>query len=135
MAKICIIGAGSVTFGPNITRDLALTKSLYNNKISLMDIDKERLEMSYSLMKRYFQETGAEYEVEKTLDRRECIRDASVILNVASAISNEEILTMIETAEKYGYYRGIDAQEWNMVSNYLTFTGYKNLKIALDVAR
>ncbi len=135
MRKIAIIGAGSVTFIASLIKDLAATESLHGIELSLMDIDEERLKMSYQLAKRYFDELKINILVTKTLDRRECIKEAAIVLNTASQISNVEIDTAIRTAERFNYYRGIDAQEWNMVTNYLTFTGYKNLKIALEVAK
>jgi alpha-galactosidase/6-phospho-beta-glucosidase family protein len=42
---------------------------------------------------------------------------------------------MREIGEKHGYYRGIDSQEFNMVSDYYTFTNYNQLKLSLDIAR
>ena len=135
MRKIAIIGAGSVTFIASLIKDLAATESLHGIELSLMDIDEERLKMSYQLARRYFDELKVNILVTKTLDRRECIKDAAIVLNTASQISNAEIDTAVRTAEQFNYYRGIDAQEWNMVTNYLTFTGYKNLKIALEVAK
>jgi alpha-galactosidase len=134
-AKICVVGAGSVTFLPNLVRDLAVTRSLHGITLVLMDVDPERLQMAKSLASRYFSEAKVDIQVQATSDRVECIKGADVVLNMASAISNQESGTMMETAERFGYYRGIDSQEWNMVNNYLTFTGYKNFKIALGVAK
>ena len=44
MAKITIIGAGSVVFTRNLTSDILLAPDLQDSTIALMDIDPERLE-------------------------------------------------------------------------------------------
>ncbi|HEY8693270.1 MAG TPA: alpha-glucosidase/alpha-galactosidase, partial [Chloroflexota bacterium] len=43
MAKIALIGAGSVVFTQNLTTDIFLFPELRDCEIALMDIDGERL--------------------------------------------------------------------------------------------
>lgn len=133
-AKVCVIGAGSMTFIADIIRDLAVVKSLHGIRLVLMDRNPERLERSYALARRYFEALKVNIAVEKTLDRRECIRDADVVINVAFAIGYTNWGIMTETAERYGYYRGLDSMEWNFVNVYSSFTGYKQYKLALEIA-
>ena len=133
--KIGIVGAGSVTFIASLIRDLAVTEGLHGSLLSLMDINPERLNMSYALARRYFEELGVDIKVEKTLDRRECIRDSDFVVNLAFPIGYQGLEEMIRVAEEHGYYRGIDATEWNMVNTYPTFTAYKQYRLALDIAR
>ncbi len=132
--KIGVVGAGSMTFIASIVRDLALTKSLHGITLSLMDVNPQRLKRSYLLAKKYFSETNTNIKVEKTTDTRECVKDASFILNLAFAIGYTNLGIMIETGEKYGYYRGIDATVWNMVNPYPTLTAYKQYMVALHIA-
>lgn len=132
--KVGIIGAGSMTFIASIVRDLALTKSLHGVTISLMDVNPQRLKRSYLLAKKYFSEIGANIKIEKTTNMRECIKDASFILNLAFAIGYTNLGIMIETGEKYGYYRGIDATVWNMVNTYPTLMAYKQYVVASRIA-
>ena len=132
--KIGVVGAGSMTFIASIVRDLALTKSLHGITLSLMDVNPQRLKRSYLLAKKYFSETNTHIKVEKTTDTRECVKDASFILNLAFAIGYTNLGIMIETGEKYGYYRGIDATVWNMVNPYPTLTAYKQYVVALRIA-
>ncbi len=42
---------------------------------------------------------------------------------------------MRSVGNKHGYYRGIEAQNFNRVSDYYTFTSYYQLKLALDIAK
>jgi len=132
--KIGVVGAGSMAFIASIVRDLALTKSLHGVTLSLMDVNPQRLKRSYLLAKKYFSETNTNIKVEKTADTRECVKDASFILNLAFAIGYTNLGIMIETGEKHGYYRGIDATVWNMVNPYPTLTAYKQYVVALHVA-
>ena len=132
--KVGIVGAGSMTFIASIVRDLALTKSLHGITLNLMDVNPQRLERSYLLAKKYFSEMNVSIKVEKTTDMRECIKDASFILNLAFAIGYTNLGIMIETGEKHGYYRGIDATVWNMVNPYVTLTAYKQYVVASNIA-
>ncbi|MEM1581784.1 MAG: alpha-glucosidase/alpha-galactosidase [Candidatus Bathyarchaeia archaeon] len=133
--KVSIIGAGSMTFIASIVRDLALTESLHGITLSLMDVSPQRLERSYSLAKRYFSETNAPINIEKTTDLRECIKDSLFVLNLAFAIGYTNLGIMIETGEKHGYYRGIDATVWNMVNPYPTLTAFKQYMVANKIAK
>ena len=132
--KICVIGAGSMSFMANLVRDLAVTGGLHGATLALMDVDPERLKMGYSLAKRYFEAVKADYRLEATMDRREAIRDADFVINLAFAIGYSNLGAMIEAAERHGYYRGLDATEWNMVNTYPTFTAYKQYVVALGIA-
>ena len=132
--RICVIGAGSMSFMANLVRDLAVTEGLRGATISLMDVDSERLRMGYSLARRYFEAVKADYRVEATTDRREAVRGADFVINLAFAIGYSNLGAMIEVAERHGYYRGLDATEWNMVNTYPTFTAYKQYAVALGLA-
>ncbi len=44
MAKIAMIGAGGVIFAQNFIKDILLDGLLRQSEVTLMDIDRERLE-------------------------------------------------------------------------------------------
>jgi len=133
--KISVIGAGSIAWSATLIRDLCLTPSLYGSTISLMDIDEGRLNLVYSFAKRYASEVGANFKFEKTHDRRESIEDANFVINTALARGHGYYEKMRSICEEYGYYRGINSVEWNMVSDYHTIWGYYQFKLMLDIAR
>ena len=133
--KVCIIGAGSKAFIASLLRDLALTNSLHGITLSLMDINEHRLARSYILAQKYFNELKVPINIEKTMDTKTCIEGSSFVINLAFAIGYDHYNMMVETAEKHGYYRGIDSTEWNMVCCYPTLTGYKQYGVALNIAR
>ncbi|MEM3945492.1 MAG: alpha-glucosidase/alpha-galactosidase, partial [Candidatus Micrarchaeia archaeon] len=135
MTKIAVIGAGSLAWSTTLVRDLCLTPSLKNSTISFVDINEERLNLIYTFAKRYASEVKAELNFEKTTNRREAIEGADFVINTAMAGGHSYYETMREVSEKYGYYRGINSVEWNMVSDYHTIWGYYQFKLALSIAK
>ena len=103
--------------------------------IWLMDISDWRLDIIYGFAKRYVEEMKANARVYRTKDRREAIRGADFVVNSAMAGGHGYYERMREVSERYGYYRGINSVEWNMVSDYHTIWGYYQLKLALNIAR
>jgi alpha-galactosidase len=135
MVRISIIGAGSMAWSMVLVKDLCLTKSLEGSTISFMDIDGKRLEIVHGLAKRYAKEAKAELMFEKTIDRREALKDADFVFNTALAGGHANYETQRNVAEKHRYYRGIDSVDHNMVCDYPTIGGYNQLKLSLDIAR
>jgi alpha-galactosidase len=133
--KIAIIGAGSLAFSLSLVTDLSLTPGIADSKVVLMDIDDKRLEAIYNLTTRYSRELRSNLSVEKTKDMTEAVKGSDFVINTAFADGYDGLGQMIEEAEKFGYYRGLDATEWNMVNNYTIYTGHKQYKISLDIAR
>jgi len=87
--KISIIGAGSAVFSIGLVRDLCLTPNLEGSTVSFMDINKERLDAVYSLCKRYANEMKIKLNLEKTMDRRESLKDADFVINTAMVVGHE----------------------------------------------
>lgn len=139
-AKISFVGAGSVRFALKLIGDLCKTKGLSGSFVSLMDIDEKHLDAVYNLVKRYTSELGANITFEKTKDLRHSLEGANFVINTALSkrIDEEDGYIQQEAirkiGEKHGYYRGIDSQEFNMISDYYTLTNYNQLKLFLDVA-
>jgi len=104
--KISVIGAGSAVFSLNLIKDLCLTPNLKGSTISFMDIDEERLNTAYTLCKRYAEEVGAKFKLEKTLDRRESLKDADFVINSALAAGHHRLREGWSIARKYGYRFG-----------------------------
>lgn len=139
--KIVFIGAGSVRFTLRLLRDIAITPELSDSFISLMDVDEKRLDAIYKLAQRIADELGSSLEFEKTTVREEALQDADFVLNNALAKGEgdesgyEQFEIMRSVGNEHGYYRGIEAQNFNRVSDYYTFTSYHQLKLALDIAK
>lgn len=133
--KISIIGAGSAVFSMRLVNDLCKTKGLAGSLISLMDIDETRLSGVYDLATRYVKELGGDLRFEKTTKLEESLRDADFVINTAMVGGHNYLERARQIGEKHGYYRGIDTQEFNMVSDYYTLSNFNQLKFFVDVAR
>ncbi|MGJ8454169.1 alpha-glucosidase AglA [Pseudothermotoga sp. U03pept] len=139
--KIALIGAGSVRYTIKLISDLVNAEELKDVVISLMDIDKERLEATHLLIEKYTTELGRNFQIESTTDLSKALEKTDFVINTALARSqgHEDGYVQYEITreigERHGYYRGIDSQEFNMVSDYYTLTNYNHLKMNLEIAR
>ena len=84
-----IFGGGSVVFSLGLVKDLCLTKELNGSHVCFMDINDERLDVIYSLGKRYAVDLGADLTFEKTTDRATALKDADFVINTATVTHNE----------------------------------------------
>ena len=131
--KLSIIGAGSAIFSLRLVGDFCKTKCLSGSSVSLMDIDEKRLNSVHNLAKRYAALLGANLKFEKTTDMKRSIEDADFVINTALIGGHGQLDASRKVGEKYGYARGIDSQEFNMVSDYHTLSNYNQLKYFLNV--
>jgi alpha-galactosidase len=132
--KISIIGAGSAFFSLRLVGDLCKTKALSGSSVSLMDIDEKRLNSVHDLAKRYANQLGTNLRFEKTTELKRSIEDTDFVINTALVGGHEQMDISRKVGEKHGYKRGIDSQEFNMVSDYYTLSNYNQLKYFLEVA-
>ncbi|MGC8689769.1 MAG: alpha-glucosidase/alpha-galactosidase [Thermoplasmata archaeon] len=132
--KIGVIGAGSAIWSSNFIIDLSLNPGFKGSIVTLMDIDRDRLETVTKFARRYSSERKSEINFEMTLERRKAIEDSDVVINLAMAGGHSYYERMRRISEKYGYYRGINSVEWNMVSDYHTIWGFKQFKLAMEIA-
>ncbi|MDD3699679.1 MAG: alpha-glucosidase AglA [Atribacterota bacterium] len=133
--KLSIIGAGSAAFSLRLVGDLCKTKELAGSLVSFMDIDENRLNAVYVLAKKYAEELGVDLEFETTTSVEDAIRNSSFVVNTALVGGHSYFEKVRRISEKYGYYRGIDSQEFNMVSDYYTISNFNQLKFMYDVAK
>ncbi len=132
MAKISIIGAGSVMFSMAFIRDLCVTKSLEGSTVTLMDISKERLKMIHNLAERYKKEVKSNIEFKMTVDRKEALKDSEFVLSTVMIIGYEHMEAERKIEEKHGFYRGIG----DRVFDYYGGVGaYYQMKFFLELAR
>jgi len=132
--KLSIIGAGSAFFSLRLVGDLCKTKGLSGSSVSLMDIDEKRLNSVHILAMRYATALGANLKFEKTTDIKRSIEGADFVINTALVGGHEQLDASRKAGEKHGYKRGIDSQEFNMVSDYHTLSNYNQLEYFLEIA-
>ena len=133
--KISIIGAGSAIFSLRLVGDLCRTAGLSDSFVTLMDIDQARLEAVYDLARRYARLLGSRLRFEKTTELRRAVEGADFVINTSMVGGHAEQSRMRSIGEAHGYYRGIDAQEFNMVSDYFTLTNTGQFDYFLEIAR
>lgn len=104
MIKISVIGAGSASFSLGLIKDVCLTESLSGSKISLMDINRERLDIIHRLAVRYARELSVDLEFEKTTNLRKSLIDADFVINTAYVKGHKYAKDIREVAAKHGYY-------------------------------
>ena len=80
--KICLVGAGSTSFGPAMFSDLYQSKMLDGSTIMLHDIDAEKLEMIYELISAENERIyNNKYTVERSTDRSVAFKNADFIIS------------------------------------------------------
>jgi alpha-galactosidase len=102
MAKITLIGAGSLVFTRNLCSDILLTPVLQESTISLMDIDSERLSQSKDLVQVLLDQRGLGGCVKATTDRREAVRGADYVVTTFQQGGLDAYALDIEIPQRYG---------------------------------
>ncbi len=102
MTKITFIGAGSLDFTSELVRDILTFPSLQDATLSLMDINSERLEWAAKGVNKLVKAGNHPAKVEATLDRREALEGADVVLTTILSGSTEVWRHDIEIPKKYG---------------------------------
>ncbi|MBN1557955.1 MAG: alpha-galactosidase [Lentisphaerae bacterium] len=102
MAKMAIIGAGSMKFTRKICRDIMRVPELDGSEFSLTDIDAEMLELSAKMLRREIKAHGLSYSVGASTDRREALRDADYALSFVRVGGLEMWRHDVEIPLKYG---------------------------------
>ena len=80
MAKIVLIGAGSHSFSRHLISDVLWYPELRDSTITLMDIDKEQLDLITDFTKKLVEQHGFNTQIESTTNRRESLDGADYII-------------------------------------------------------
>ena len=127
--KISLIGAGSVVFARRLLQDVACTPSLKDSRISLMDIDEDRLQVIGDFAKKLFAEVGSEAQIETTTDRRKSLADADYVLTTIRV--GDKFERDIDIPRKYG----IDQAVGDTVGPGGVFKALRTVPVLIDIAR
>lgn len=100
--KIVFIGAGSMSFGLSMFKDIFSTKQLTGSTLILVDLNEEYLERMYRLALRMNQESGAGLIIEKTTDRAQALPGAGFVVNSIAIDRNRLWKHDFEIPKKYG---------------------------------
>lgn len=102
MTKISFIGAGSLEFTQGLVRDILTFPVLEGAEICLMDINAERLDFAYRAVRKLIEFGQYPARVVATLDLKEALKEADVVLTTILAGSTEVWRHDIEIPKKYG---------------------------------
>ncbi len=100
--KIVFIGAGSMSFGLSMFKDLFSTQELAGSTLSLVDINRENLDRMARLAQRMNEQAGTRYKIEATTDRREALPEAGFVVNSVVIERNRLWKLDFEVPKKYG---------------------------------
>ena len=102
MVRITFIGAGSLGFTRNLVRDILTFGLLKDATIVLMDINMERLDFAEKAVKRIIQRGNCSAKVIATMDRRQALKGADVVLCTILASPVSVWRSDIEIPKKFG---------------------------------
>jgi len=100
--RIVFIGAGSVVFTRNLTRDFLTFPDLSDSEIVLMDIDGERLARAERLLRRMVEAAGVATRVTATTERRAAIKEADYVVVTIQVGGTDQWETDIRVPESFG---------------------------------
>ena len=102
MAKVAIIGAGSLVFCKTLMNDFLATPALEGSEYSLMALTNTRLDKMHSFVQRMIDDNNINATVTKTTDRREALRDADYVVVMIKVGGVDAFKVDYEIPMKYG---------------------------------
>ena len=102
MAKIAMIGAGSLVFCKTLMSDFLATKALAGSEYRLMALTHTRLDKMHAFVKRMIRDNHIQATVTATTDRREALKDADYVVIMLQAGGVAEFKQDYEIPLKYG---------------------------------
>lgn len=102
MAKIAMIGAGSLVFCKTLMSDFLATPALKGSEYRLMARTRTRLDKMHDFVQRMIRDNQVEATVTSTTDRREALKDADYVVVMLQAGGVDEFRQDYEIPLKYG---------------------------------
>jgi len=131
MAKIAFIGAGSFGFTRVLVNDILTFELLKDSTITLMDIDKERLGFISKAVHRIIEKGKYPAKVVTTMERREALKGADVVISTILASDLNVWRRDIEIPKKYG----VDICIGDTRGPSGVFRALRTIPIMLDICR
>lgn len=129
--KIVFIGAGSMSFGIPMFRDVFSCQDLAGATLSLVDIDEKNLDRMFRLANRLNEASGLKIKIEKTMERRDVLSGADFVVT-SIAIERCELWKQdFEVPRKYGIRHSLGE---NGGPGALMF-GMRTIPVIIDIVR
>ncbi|MBN1461261.1 MAG: hypothetical protein JXA57_17165 [Armatimonadetes bacterium] len=129
--KIVFVGGGSFHWGPEIMRDLIVTRELAGSTLVLHDLDHEAAEHNRIIAERLREAAGADFTIEVEDDRRTALEAADYVM-VAIATGGLEAWRLdMEIPDKHGVRQTIA----DTVGPGGWSRGLRTIPVLVDIAR
>jgi alpha-galactosidase len=102
MAKIAMIGAGSLVFCKTLMSDFLATPALKGSEYRLMALTRTRLDKMHAFVERMIKDNAIDATVVSTTDRREALRGADYVVVMLQVGGVEEFRQDYEIPLKHG---------------------------------
>jgi alpha-galactosidase len=102
VARIVLIGAGSVVFTRTLLGDMLSLPALGGSELVVHDIDPERLRTAETMARRTAEAAGASPTVEAHLDRRRALDGADYVIDMVQIGGHEATLLDFEIPARHG---------------------------------
>ncbi len=103
MAKIALIGAGSVAFSMKLTIDILCYPEFQDATFTYMDIDKERLDVAVATCRKAAKGVGADkLKIKKTMDMEAAVKGADYVIGMVNIGGFPATLVDFEAARQFG---------------------------------
>ncbi len=129
MAKIVLIGAGGHVFSRNTISDVLSYPELRDSTITLMDIDKERLDLITAFAKKLVEHHGFKTQIESTTDRREALEGADYVIDAIRVGGSSPTQADREITTKYGVKEAVG----DTIGPGGVFYGLRHIPVILDI--
>jgi alpha-galactosidase len=131
MAKIAMIGAGSLVFCKTLMGDFLATPALAGSEYRLMALTHTRLDKMHAFVKRMIKDNGINATVTATTDRREALKGADYVVVMIQSGGVEEFRQDYEIPMKYG----VDQCIADTMGPGGVFRALRHIPNLLDIAR
>jgi alpha-galactosidase len=131
MAKIAMIGAGSLVFGKTLMADFLSTPALKGSEYRLMALSHTRLDRMHAFVQRMIADNGIDATVTATTDRREALKGADYVVVMIQAGGVEEFRQDYEIPLKYG----VDQCIGDTMGPGGVFRALRHIPVLLEIAR
>ncbi len=105
--KICFVGGGSVTWTPNIVKDLLLTPGLGDAEYVLYDINKAASDLTKAYLDKAAAQLGVKPVIVSTDNRAQAFRKANYFIIAISTGGLDAMAHDLKIPEKYGIYHTV----------------------------
>jgi len=131
MAKIAMIGAGSVIFCKTLSMDILATEALRGSEICLMNRTEPKLRRIESFLKRVVTENNLPAKITATTDRRTALKNADYVIVMIQVGGLEAFKRDYEIPLKYG----VDQCIGDSLGPGGIFRGLRTMPVLMDIVR